>query len=175
MGVSQKKKEIITALIDIFRKFRFCAPTDEPGEITNVTAGFRHFVIQFQRLVAPILLPPDKERLERINAAIDDLYAAYDAHSEIEALLPDIQAALEILDHSAMPLEQPFSKRNRYSGAAKEIAFREDAPENLRYFALQTAIDLDFGPCQLRDVICRVLRAVPDSSDWGPNIWNEVE
>ena len=76
-----------------------------------------------------------------------------------------------------MPSEQPFSKRNRYSSAAKEITIREDAPENLRYFVLQAATDLDFGPSQLRDVVCRVLRAVPDSSNWSeyPNIWQEVE
>ena len=76
-----------------------------------------------------------------------------------------------------MPLEQPFSKRHRYSGAAKEITIREDAPKNLRYFALQAAIDLEWGPSQLREVVCRVLRAVPDSSNWSeyPNIWHEVE
>src|SRR5436190_1691940 len=43
-----------------------------------------------------------------------------------------------------MPLEQPFSKRNRYS-TAKEISVREDAPGNLRYFVLQTAVDVSGG------------------------------
>jgi len=71
---------------------------------------------------------------------------------------------------------QPFSKRNRYS-AAKEISVWEDAPKNLRYFLLQAAVDLDWGPSVLRDVVCRVLRAAPDSSNWSeyPNIWGEVE
>ena len=76
-----------------------------------------------------------------------------------------------------MPLEQPFSKRNRYSGGAKEITIREDAPENLRYVVLQTAVDLGWAPSSLRTVICRVLRVPPDSGNWSeyPNIWGEVE
>jgi hypothetical protein len=53
-----------------------------------------------------------------------------------------------------MAFEQPFSKRNRYSGAAKEITIREDAPENLRYVVLQTAVDLGWAPSSLRTIIC---------------------
>ena len=73
--------------------------------------------------------------------------------------------------------EQPFSKRNQYAGAAKEITIREDAPKNLRYHALQAAVDLEWGPSRLRDVVCRVLHTVPDSSNWSeyPNIWDEIE
>jgi hypothetical protein len=76
-----------------------------------------------------------------------------------------------------MALEQPFSKRNRYSRAPKEITIREDAPENLRYIALQTALDLGWAPSSLREVICRVLRTPPDSGNWSeyPNVWGEVE
>jgi AbiJ N-terminal domain 4 len=76
-----------------------------------------------------------------------------------------------------MPLEQPFSKRHHYSGAAKEITVREDAPENLRYFTLQTAIDLGWAPSSLRTILCRVLHVPPDGSNWSeyPNVWGEVE
>jgi hypothetical protein len=63
-----------------------------------------------------------------------------------------------------MAFEQPFSKRNRYSGAAKEITIREDAPENLRYVVLQTAVDLGWAPSSLRTIICRVLRVPPDGN-----------
>jgi hypothetical protein len=45
-----------------------------------------------------------------------------------------------------MAFQEPFSKRNRYSGCAKEITICEDAPENLRYVVLQTAIDLSWAP-----------------------------
>lgn len=74
-----------------------------------------------------------------------------------------------------MALEQPFSKRHRY-GTAKEISIREDAPESLRYFAVQTAKDLDWGPSSLRPIVCRVLRVPPDPGNWSeyPNIDYEV-
>lgn len=62
-----------------------------------------------------------------------------------------------------MALEQPFSKRNRYGGAAKEISIREDAPQNLRYFVLESAYDLGFKPHRLLRVLCKQLRDVPYS------------
>src|SRR5713101_8142034 len=76
-----------------------------------------------------------------------------------------------------MALQQPFSKRNCYVGPAKEITVREDAPENLRYFLLEVATDLGWGPSSLRDVLCRVLHTPPDPSNWSeyPNIWGEVQ
>jgi len=82
-----------------------------------------------------------------------------------------------------MALEQPFSKRNRYSGDAKEITIWEDAPQNLRYAVLQTTIDLDWTPTALRAILCRVLRVPPDPNNrkeypnvWGdPNVWEEVQ
>jgi hypothetical protein len=75
-----------------------------------------------------------------------------------------------------MTFQQPFSKRNRY-GVAKEIIIREDAPEILRYFVLDTARTLEFAPSSLRTVICRILRTRPDISNWTeyPNVWNEVQ
>src|SRR5882724_8057925 len=76
-----------------------------------------------------------------------------------------------------MALEQPFSKRHRYSSGAKEITIREDAPENLRYIVLRMAVDLGFRPSSLRSVLCRVLRVSPDAGNWSeyPNIWEEVQ
>jgi hypothetical protein len=76
-----------------------------------------------------------------------------------------------------MALEQPFSKRNRYSSGPKEITIREDAPENLRYIVLRIAADLGFRPTLLRPMLCRVLRVAPDVNNWSeyPNIWGEVQ
>ena len=37
---------------------------------------------------------------------------------------------------------QPFSKRHGFRSGAKEITVREDAPDELRYFVVQTAIEL---------------------------------
>ena len=44
-----------------------------------------------------------------------------------------------------MPLAQSFSKGHGFRSAPKDITVREDAPEALRYFVLQTAIDLGSG------------------------------
>jgi hypothetical protein len=77
-----------------------------------------------------------------------------------------------------MSLEQSFSKRNRYSGADKEITIREDAPKNMRYVVLQTAVEIGWGPSSLRRVLCRVLRVPPnEKANWSeyPNIWGEVQ
>ena len=66
-----------------------------------------------------------------------------------------------------MPLEQSFSKRHGFSGR-KEITIREDAPENLRYFVVQTTLDLGWPPGRFRDVLCRVLRVSPNARNhWG--------
>jgi AbiJ N-terminal domain 4 len=75
-----------------------------------------------------------------------------------------------------MALRQPFSKRNRLI-TPKEITIREDAPESLRYFVLDTARELGWSPSSLRGVICRVLRTRPDPGNWSeyPNVWGEVQ
>src|ERR1035441_455967 len=157
MGANQKKKEIVTGLIESARGFRFCGPSDDPDEQTAVTEGYRYLVIQFKRLVGPLLSQTAAAHLGAIDVEVNNIYSAYEARAELDALLPDIEAALEMLDDDAMPLEQPFSKRYRYS-AAKEITIREDAPESLRYFTLQTAKDLGWGPSSLRPIVCRVVR-----------------
>ena len=72
---------------------------------------------------------------------------------------------------------KPFSKRHGYSGQPREITIREDAPENLRHFVLDKAVELGLGPDGLRDIICSILHVRPDPSNWSeyPNIWSEVE
>jgi hypothetical protein len=45
-----------------------------------------------------------------------------------------------------MARTQPFSKRHGFGSGPKEITVREDAPEPLRYFVVQTAIDLGLLP-----------------------------
>ncbi len=87
--------EIIRSLVEAARTFRFCGPSDDPDEQTAVTAGYRHLVIQFKRLVSPILPPPAASRLNSIDVEIDNLYSAYDAHAELDALLPEIETALD--------------------------------------------------------------------------------
>ena len=100
--------EIIAGLIESARKFRFCGPSDDPDEQTSVTAGYRHLIIQFTRLAAPPLPPSPASRLNAIDVETNNLFSAYDASSELEALLPDIEAALELLDDEAKPLPVPM-------------------------------------------------------------------
>lgn len=76
-----------------------------------------------------------------------------------------------------MAPQQSFSSRHSYTGQAKEITIREDAPEDFRFFVLETARELEFGPNALRPVLCRVLRRRPNDDNWSeyPNIWMEVQ
>jgi len=176
MGVNQEKREVIAELIESARNFRFCGPSDDPDEQTAVTEGYRYLIIQFKRIVGPLLSQREAAQLAAIDVEVNNIYSAYEARAELDALLPDIAEAIENLENP-MPLDQPFSKRHRYSGRPKEITIREDAPENLRYFTLETAVELGWGPSPLRDIVCRVLRTPPDPSNWSeyPNVWGEVE
>lgn len=79
-----------------------------------------------------------------------------------------------------MPIDRskkPFSKRYGYKSQPKEITVWEDAPENLRHFVLDTAVEMGFGPHPLRDAICSVLHTRPDPGNWSeyPNVWGEAE
>src|ERR1035441_23069 len=73
--------------------------------------------------------------------------------------------------------KKPFSKRYGYRSQPKEITVWDDAPESLRHFVLETAVELGYGPYPLRDSICSVLRVRPDPGNWSeyPNVWGEVE
>jgi AbiJ N-terminal domain 4 len=72
---------------------------------------------------------------------------------------------------------KPFSKRHGYPREAPDITIREEAPESLRYFLLQTGIDLGLTPHALRDDVCAVLRVRPDPNNWSayPNVWDETQ
>lgn len=72
--------------------------------------------------------------------------------------------------------KKPFSKRFGYHSPPKDIAVWEDAPESLRHFVLDTAVEMDFGPHALRDAICSVLRVRPNEYNWSayPNVWDEA-
>jgi hypothetical protein len=96
------KKERIASLIEQAHDFRFCGPSDDPDEQTSVTSGYRYLVVQFKRLAGPILPEEAASRLNSINVEIDDLYSAYDAKAELDALIPDIEAVLEYTDDAAV-------------------------------------------------------------------------
>jgi len=72
--------------------------------------------------------------------------------------------------------QKRFSKRFGRSIQDKEIRIREDAPQELREFIVQTIYDYKYLPSFLRRVICRVLRRTPNANNWSecPNIEEEV-
>lgn len=73
--------------------------------------------------------------------------------------------------------KKPFSKRYGYRSQPKTITVWEAAPENLRHFVLDKAVELNFGPHAVRDTICSVLHVRPDPGNWSayPNVWGEAE
>jgi hypothetical protein len=107
--LSATKRDMIASAVAEVRRFQFCGPSDDPDEQTAVTAGYRHLVIQLQRLAGPILPAEAASRLNAVNVEIDNLYSAYDASSEISALLPDIETALENVSKQAKsPVAKPL-------------------------------------------------------------------
>lgn len=183
MMIEKKAQALKTAIAD-FRSLRLCSPSDDPDEQTSVTSSFRHVTIQLQRLAGPILPADTAGQLAAINVEMNDLYLAYDANSEISALLPDIEEAIETakrdaLDTSnALLTDLPFSRRNNFAPTRPpEIIVREDAPEYIRMVMLDKPLELGFRPNWLRTIVCRVLRERPDPDNWSefPNVWGEVE
>jgi hypothetical protein len=94
---NKKRKEIVGDLIEDARRFRFCGPSGDPDEQTQVTVGYHHLVTQFKRLAVPVLASPSASPLNAIEVEINDIYSVYEASAELEALLPEIEAALERL------------------------------------------------------------------------------
>lgn len=71
-----------------------------------------------------------------------------------------------------------FSQRHGYVPDTADISIREDAPYKVRAAILKIAEgELGLSPGLLRDVLCTVLRKVPDRSNWSeyPNIWEECQ
>jgi hypothetical protein len=93
------RKEVTATLITKARKFRFCGASDDPDEITAVTSGYMHLIIGFKRLVGPLLPEPAASQLNAIDVEIDNIYSAYEARAELDALLPDIEDALDLLNN----------------------------------------------------------------------------
>ena len=93
----------------------------------------------------------------------------------LDYLLVEVRYRVGYADES-MTARDSFSRRNRYTGAVKEITIREEAPEGLRVTVLETSRELGWSPSRLRSIICRVLRVRPHPGNWSeyPNVWEEV-
>ena len=70
-----------------------------------------------------------------------------------------------------------FSNRRGLRPAARDIVVREDAPRELREAVIQIARDHKISPNPQRSILCRILRVMPNQSNWSeyPNVWSEVE
>src|ERR1700683_207548 len=121
------RKELIAGLITKARGFRFCGPGDDPDEQTAVTSGYHYLVTQFKRLVSPILSEPAASRLNLIEVEINNIYSAYEAKAELDALLPDIEDALEVADTAATRTPIP-----RAAFAGDDCKFARQAIEEAR-------------------------------------------
>jgi hypothetical protein len=107
MGDNRKRKQAIAEAIEGVHTIKFCGPSGDPDEQTGLTSVYRHLVIQLKRLAAPLLPPAAATQLESIDVEINNIYSVYEAHSEVVALLPDIQEALERLPDDG---DLPFPK-----------------------------------------------------------------
>ena len=71
-----------------------------------------------------------------------------------------------------------FSKRHGYGPEEENISIQGDAPLNIRGGILMIAEgELQLEPSVIRDVLCTVLRELPDQSNWSeyPNISGECQ
>ena len=82
----------------------FAARLTTPDEQTAVTTGYRHLVVQFKRLVAPILTEDAASRLNAIQVEVDNIYTVYEANAELDALLPEVEDALETFNEAGAPV-----------------------------------------------------------------------
>lgn len=70
---------------------------------------------------------------------------------------------------------QPFSKRQGFKPEQVEISVRNDAPDSLREYIVQTVSSLGYEADLMRTTVCRLLKKVPDRNNWSePNVYFEV-
>ena len=98
LGIDAAKRENIRNTIADLQNYRFCGPSDDPDEQAAVTLGYRHLLVQLQRLASPILPAAAACRLNALDVEVDNLFSVFNARAEIEALLPDIEGTLDSLD-----------------------------------------------------------------------------
>ena len=152
-SISTAKRKILTNTIAKARNFHFCGPSDDPDEQTAVTLGYRHLVIQLQRLAGPLLPKAIASRLSDLDVRVDDLFSVFEANAELDAMLPDIEDALESFDNtekqgiaatSAEPL--PPSICAVVGDVLGSFIFNHQALETLFYEAGATG-DVPEGNC----------------------------
>ena len=77
-----------------------------------------------------------------------------------------------------MQKDKSFSRRHGFPSEESEISVRNDAPVAVRHAILKIAEgEMEVSPGVLRDVLCTILRKMPDPGNWSqyPNIWGECQ
>jgi len=98
--MGQSKQERLEEMIEAAREFRFCGPSDDPEKQTAVIGAYKYIVTQLKRLAGPLLPEREAAILEGIEVDFTDLFSAYDASAEIDALLPSLD---EVAKHADDP------------------------------------------------------------------------
>jgi len=96
--MSVSKKDRLAEIINDLRRFRFCGPSDDGDEQTAVTTGYRNLLVQLKRLATPFLPGALAAQLDTIEVDVHDIYSAYEARAELDALMPDIEVVLDRSD-----------------------------------------------------------------------------
>jgi hypothetical protein len=112
--LSARKRELITEAIKGVQNFRFCSPSDDPEEVYAATTAYQYLVIQLKRLACPILPEPAASRLNAIDVDVDSISSAFEADAELNALLPDIESALELLEEAEEKIKGVYEPGEAY-------------------------------------------------------------
>ena len=73
IAIDKARIERIRQTITAMQGFRFCGPSDDPDEISAVTLGYRHLLIQLQRSATPLLPDDPATRLNSLEVEPNDL------------------------------------------------------------------------------------------------------
>ena len=156
-GLSEIKLQKIREIIDNLHSFGFCGPGDDLEEITAVTAGYRHLVVQLQRLAGPILAEPAASRLDSLNVEIDHIYSVYEARPEIEVIILDVEEAIESVASSKRPPPvstpstwPPIPALSKVGLEGNRTSIDHDAPTGLVDHPASNASDKPYEPSTVR-------------------------
>jgi hypothetical protein len=115
------KRARLAEMVDAARTFRFCGPSDDdPDRQTAVTTGYQYVLVQIQRLTTPLLAEAEAARLNALDVDVNSIYTAYEARGELDALLADIEAALERADVAGIRL-RVYQEGGRERRGARQI------------------------------------------------------
>ena len=112
--VSGREIDAIRQAIVDLGQFRFCGPGDDPDEQLAVTMGYRYLLIQLQRLATPLLPVDAATRLNALDVELGNLYTAYEAAPEVDALIPVIERAVDSIEAHRLLPELPATERLRH-------------------------------------------------------------